>query len=248
MNRTATDKHRTRTGFTLIELLVVIAIIAILAAILFPVFARARENARRASCASNLKQIGLAMIQYSQDYDERNVPRTVGSGGNAESATWANITQPYIKSTQIFQCPSDSAREFNTWWMGNLPAAQQFHISYLYNTAVARTSDAAMQAPSSTVSVMDGATSVTSGNPVDWLSSPKPTAFLIGPFYGGADTDDPTPAQLEDYGAPAARHLETANVLYADGHVKAMRVDRFYKQTDPTGQRMPCFDPRVGCS
>jgi hypothetical protein len=87
------------------------------------------------------------MIQYSQDYDERNVPRTVGSGGNADSATWANITQPYIKSTQIFQCPSDSAREFNTWWMGNLPAAQQFHISYLYNTAVARSSDAAMQAP-----------------------------------------------------------------------------------------------------
>jgi prepilin-type processing-associated H-X9-DG protein len=159
----------------------------------------------------------------------------------------ANIIQPYMKSTQILQCPSDSARNINTYWMGALPAAQQFHISYLYNTSVSRSSDAAMQNPSGTVSVMDGATSVTSANPIDWLSSPKPTAFLIGPYYAGADTEDPTPAQVEDYGAPAARHLETTNVLFADGHVKAQRVERFYAQTNPAGQRMPCFDPSVGC-
>lgn len=92
-----------RTGFTLIELLVVIAIIAILAAILFPVFARARENARRASCQSNLKQIGLGFLQYIQDYDERFPGDTgFGSGG------WANMTQPYLKSTQILHCPSVS--------------------------------------------------------------------------------------------------------------------------------------------
>ncbi len=90
-----------KKGFTLIELLVVIAIIAILAAILFPVFARARENARRASCQSNLKQIGLAMAQYQQDYDEKTlvVDENLGIG-------WFGPLQPYIKSEQVFRCPS----------------------------------------------------------------------------------------------------------------------------------------------
>src|SRR3954469_17430376 len=89
-------------GFTLIELLVVIAIIAILAAILFPVFARARENARRAACQSNLKQIGLGIAQYTQDYDER-LP---GVGGQNTTYSWRSRIDPYIKSTQIFLCPS----------------------------------------------------------------------------------------------------------------------------------------------
>jgi prepilin-type processing-associated H-X9-DG protein len=106
----------------LIELLVVIAIIAILAAILFPVFARARENARRASCASNLKQIGLATTQYAQDYDEKLYAHRYNSGdesnpliaqnssisGAARKKTfWATLLQPYIKSYQVFQCPSN---------------------------------------------------------------------------------------------------------------------------------------------
>jgi prepilin-type N-terminal cleavage/methylation domain-containing protein/prepilin-type processing-associated H-X9-DG protein len=92
-------------GFTLIELLVVIAIIAILAAILFPVFARARENARRSSCQSNMKNIGLAFQQYLQDYDE-----LFPQGVVTYNAGWASYElQPYIKSTQVFTCPSDSA-------------------------------------------------------------------------------------------------------------------------------------------
>ncbi len=90
-----------RRGFTLIELLVVIAIIAILAAILFPVFAKAREKARQSSCSSNLKQIGLASLQYAQDYDETypayNLPIT---------GSWRNMVTPYAKNTQIFECPS----------------------------------------------------------------------------------------------------------------------------------------------
>src|SRR6188472_4028670 len=90
-----------KSGFTLIELLVVIAIIAILASILFPVFARARENARRSSCQSNLKQIGLGIMQYTQDYDEK-YPEFNPSG-----LGWAAATQPYLKSTQILQCPSE---------------------------------------------------------------------------------------------------------------------------------------------
>src|SRR5471032_1752630 len=105
-----------RKGFTLIELLVVIAIIAILAAILFPVFARARENARRASCQSNLKQIGLGMLQYAQDYDER-IPFGVFAGyGNSlpDGIGWAGPLYPYLKSAQIFVCPSDSTQPANT--------------------------------------------------------------------------------------------------------------------------------------
>lgn len=90
----------TERGFTLIELLVVIAIIAILAAILFPVFARARENARRSSCQSNQKNIGLGVLQYLQDYDEMTPP-SAAVGPNPTDGI-----QPYIKSAQIFVCPS----------------------------------------------------------------------------------------------------------------------------------------------
>lgn len=86
-----------KTGFTLIEVLVVIAIISILAAILFPVFARARENARRTSCLSNQKQIGIAVMQYLQDHDERYMHN---------HGRWVDAVQPYIKNRQVFRCPS----------------------------------------------------------------------------------------------------------------------------------------------
>lgn len=101
-------------GFTLIELLVVIAIISILASILFPVFARAREQARKASCASNLKQIGLAAYMYLQDYDETypmsnhyyGSPLYSSSTAAAVSGLWFNLFQPYSKSIQLWSCPS----------------------------------------------------------------------------------------------------------------------------------------------
>ena len=106
---TAKSQFRTqgRSAFTLIELLVVIAIIAILAAILFPVFARARENARRSSCQSNLKQIGLGIMQYTQDYDERLPGRIMDSAVAGEVNSWRRVIYPYVKSTQIFACPSN---------------------------------------------------------------------------------------------------------------------------------------------
>src|SRR5471030_1996260 len=94
-------------GFTLIELLVVIAIIAILAAILFPVFAKAREKARQSSCQSNCKQIGLAMLQYVQDYDE-TYPIGWRTDPDNLQRRWCEIIQAYCKSTQMFVCPSDS--------------------------------------------------------------------------------------------------------------------------------------------
>ena len=100
---------RRRPGFTLIELLVVIAIIAILAAILFPVFAKAREKARQSSCSSNEKQIALALIQYAQDYDELFASRTIGANCNAAlryGGSAMHAALPYIKNIQVFQCPS----------------------------------------------------------------------------------------------------------------------------------------------
>ncbi len=113
-NQIFSSHNKTCSAFTLIELLVVIAIIAILAAILFPVFARARENARRSSCQSNRKQIGLGVFQYIQDYDEK-FPPAIGlgsatgtqAGGNGRPVGWADASQPYLKSTQIYQCPSE---------------------------------------------------------------------------------------------------------------------------------------------
>lgn len=101
----STSRNRVRSGFTLIELLVVIAIIAILAAILFPVFQKVRENARRTACLSNLKQIGLGITQYTQDADERE---PCGANRYGAGTGWAGQIYPYIKSVAVFQCPDDS--------------------------------------------------------------------------------------------------------------------------------------------
>jgi prepilin-type N-terminal cleavage/methylation domain-containing protein/prepilin-type processing-associated H-X9-DG protein len=100
-----TTTTRSSSAFTLIELLVVIAIIAILAAILFPVFAQAREKARAISCLSNEKQIGLGVLQYQEDYDEKNPG---GLNGYGSGSGWAGQIYPYVKSTQVFLCPSDT--------------------------------------------------------------------------------------------------------------------------------------------
>ncbi len=96
-----------RKGFTLIELLVVIAIIAILAAILFPVFSRAREKARQTQCLSNVKQLVMGCLMYAQDYDEC-IPYNVmsASGGASSDYTWRSMILPYVKNSQLFQCPS----------------------------------------------------------------------------------------------------------------------------------------------
>ena len=104
-----------KRGFTLIELLVVIAIIAILAAILFPVFARAREKARQSSCLSNIKQISLGNLMYAQDYDDRTVIFAHGPSG--ENPQWHYLIEPYLKNTQIFICPSQNP---TTNWYGRL--------------------------------------------------------------------------------------------------------------------------------
>lgn len=102
--------HPSRRGFTLIELLVVIAIIAILAAILFPVFARARDAARKTTCTSNLKQIGTAILMYAQDYDECLVPVQTGACTQPDSFGWGDLIQPYARNTGLLQCPSNTQK------------------------------------------------------------------------------------------------------------------------------------------
>ena len=188
------SNHKVRSAFTLIELLVVIAIIAILAAILFPVFARARENARRSSCQSNLKQILLGDQQYAQDYDER-FPLW--------QTDWKTIEQPYLKSYQIFVCPS----------------ASDTILSYTRNAYISTTAQtmANITIPSQTVALVD-AYGIDDGYPTYscWFI---PTKTITGAsswnarlYPGGANS---SAAQI----APE-RHLEGANYGFVDGHVK----------------------------
>jgi len=138
-----------RKGFTLIELLVVIAIIAILAAILFPVFAQAREKARAISCLSNMKQIGLAVYQYGQEYDEKLIksyfafPDNLAWTANAGAAlqyTWRYAAYPYIKSAGVFACPSDTLLNQKQWWLyqtnDHSTTTWALPNSYATNTAV----------------------------------------------------------------------------------------------------------------
>lgn len=116
--------HWRARGFTLIELLVVIAIIAILAAILFPVFARAREKARQSGCLSNSKQLMLGVMMYAQDYDERlpigtsywYAPGGGGSATRTDPQGWFDLLQPYVKNSQILGCPSDDVEYTTTPW------------------------------------------------------------------------------------------------------------------------------------
>lgn len=111
MNTFRSVRQPTKVGFTLIELLVVIAIIVILAAILFPVFAQAKQKALQTGCLSNEKQIGLALLQYLQDYDEV-APGIGGNGesnvGNGWAPTWMQTIYPYVKSNEVFDCPGDN--------------------------------------------------------------------------------------------------------------------------------------------
>jgi len=205
-----------KRGFTLIELLVVIAIIAILASILFPVFARARENARRASCQSNLKQIALGMFMYNQDYDEK-LPRIYTSPAGTTDFTpnastvatrdvgWAEAMQPYLKSTQIFQCPSESGAPTAT----TLDTGATYS-DYWYNNAVDGQSDATFDYPAQTVLLGDGGAGSSAYSSNGCAASP-----CASPDVSGVLATIP--------GGGALRHLDGTNFAFADGHVKWLK-------------------------
>jgi prepilin-type N-terminal cleavage/methylation domain-containing protein/prepilin-type processing-associated H-X9-DG protein len=221
---------RSKKGFTLIELLVVIAIIAILAAILFPVFARARENARRAACQSNLKQIGLGVMQYTQDYDEL-LPRHFYAGNSVDvDPKWVDVIQPYVKSTQLFTCPSDSQgnRDYVFPPANRVTPNNDKTGSYGWNNAYWGGSGVA------------GVTAQGLGNgpAIATIDAPA-TTLMAGDFQNGGSNVDiaweniastnaatfvDASASPQRLGDIRARHLDTTVMLFADGHVKSMRV------------------------
>lgn len=217
--------QRSRSAFTLIELLVVIAIIAILAAILFPVFGRARENARRSSCMSNLKQVGLGFMQYTQDYDERVVPND--DQGTTIRRHYAELLMPYIKSEQVFRCPSAAGGPDECNPHGRFPVSYalnqvyEFHPTRGIFRANGPVSLAAIEDTAQTIFVGDVKTQATE---IDYcyqvISNP---VFSAGP----PATFGPT-----NQGLYVGRHFDGANWAFFDGHVKWMRIDKAAQQNN----------------
>lgn len=230
-------------GFTLIELLVVIAIIAILAAILFPVFARARENARRSSCQSNLKQISLGMIQYTQDYDEKFV-RMETETSEAEYG-WAGYLAPYLKSAQIFQCPSEKLPPP----VPALPASGNY-TDYAYNVYLG-SNGAYPLVPKSIAALTQVALTVTlcdseAGSANRYVTGcPEAPLACSTPGLANFDSQFGTDKQV------AQRHLEGQNFAFADGHVKwykgssGVQSAAVYNAATPgsTSNSSPTFNP-----
>ena len=263
------DSHKHRTGFTLVELLIVISIIAILAAILFPVFSRARESARRASCQSNLKQIGLAGMQYSRDYDDCLPPAVFVPGMNPATPatrTFVDLLQPYVANLQIFVCPSLSK-----------PAFDAVHEPASTSTLVAGSGPIYTRALSyglNTGGQPDGILEMLNfegacHGPGAWNLCGSLTMFgivpSITPSFPQRETLYSSPSQMvwagdegywsygnilphdvwnaaNKYQAPAidTRHLESANLLFLDGHAKSYpRGHAIFSDWNYWSQRSP---------
>ena len=194
-----------RHGFTLIELLVVIAIIAILAAILFPVFAKAREKARQSSCLSNCKQIGIGILAYAQDYDERTPMHgcswRVDYSAAVETCYAAKI-YPYIKNTQLFHCPSSTSA-------GAAPGTSSNDYGWNLQYTAART----------------GISYATITKPAEMILLADANAgYIPAPACQGVTTT----TQMCSPNAPQRimpRHNDGANFTFADGHAKWMKLD-----------------------
>jgi len=242
-------------GFTLIELLVVIAIISILAAILFPVFARARENARRTTCLSNLKQVGLGLMQYTQDFDERLPPAyisypensyTYPNGSVGSTATWYDMLYPYVKSLQLFNCPSASqeltysgghrVRKFPYSYNYRRPIDTQTACDNTYNCGVslgmpnaAGANLASVEDVSGTIFVVEGSLALT-----QFLPGRMPSEADIHATGECLTTQNGTVGNWYTAECLRARHLDTMGTLFVDGHVKAMQWKTIVgSRTDP---------------
>ena len=225
LNRPGRNTSRAQSGFTLIELLVVIAIIAILASILFPVFAQAREKARQTTCASNQKQIGLAITMYAQDYDETLPPYSFGTGTagffgyfGTDGARWADMIFPYVKSTAAYDCPDGNVHLAK--YAGGLYFDTQTY-SYGYSTpslttdpdstyGVAGRTLAAMTSPSTTIMTTDSRIAKGEGS-ARILPTSSDSPFSLNHKVDGN----------RHSGARGFNILGKAFIAsYADGHVK----------------------------
>ncbi len=216
------EQHSRRKAFTLIELLVVIAIIAILAAILFPVFARARENARRASCMSNLKQIGLAVMMYTQDYDEMlppcwNINSTTppGFGSAGTYWQWPNIIYPYTKSIQVYYCPSSTSTA--------IPTSKNYGADSQVMTPYSGRALASIESPAQKYMIMDF--SEYSADVSYITGTPITNYYLPGKGNGGGVCTSADPAECT-----TGRHFDGVNMAFADGHVKWLKSSEVVTQ------------------
>jgi prepilin-type N-terminal cleavage/methylation domain-containing protein/prepilin-type processing-associated H-X9-DG protein len=223
----------TRRAFTLIELLVVIAIIAILAAILFPVFARARERGMASACLSNGRQIGMAFMQYADDNDGR-LPLTGHSGA---SESWINTIQPYIHSRQIYRCPSD----LSTNWDRPLEGEEDTrHSSYFLNHWLSGTQKytvlSAIRSPASVIYVSEGAKNRTGDHfhPFLWTNDPASPGGPSASLFDSA-TDETRELALNQHGGGM-------NDVYADGHARWGKWSQLWFQKP--GVYEGAFDPR----
>jgi len=206
---------RTSRGFTLIELLVVIAIIAILAAILFPVFARAREKARQTSCLANVKQLTLACHMYAQDYDEL-LPCVQHRTTTWLWGYWYHVVDPYVKNAQIRICPSNPATEPGYGW--NYPHAG-YRLDLLHQVPLAM-----IEYPSEMMLFGDS-------NPGSYR------AYLYCSQTGSGTVHWPVPPGIRDAtNVVSERHNDGANFAFADGHAK-WRKTADILAANPTNER-----------
>ncbi len=203
-------------GFTLIEILIIIAIISILAAILLPVFARARENARKTSCLSNLKQLGMGVQMYAQDYDEK-VPAAylywVPSNTNYLNS-WMQLVMPYVKNAQVCECPSYSAASIFTENGPNkqIRIPRQSYTALFTITTYAGRSLSEFTKPSETIYGLDNK-ACSSGA----ARTAFPAAYCNG-FYWGATAAEAT--TIMNRFISEAPHLGGNNYFFVDGHAK----------------------------
>ena len=214
-----------KQGFTLIELLVVIAIVAILAAILFPVFQKARARAYRATCQSNLKQLGLAVTQYAQDSDEKLMPgrplAAPNPDGGGNFGGWAGPVYPYLRAPAVFLCPTDPRTPQTANGVTSDPLTYFANINLSAGTDPAGLSLSALTAPSATVLLAEATGGGLSASAAP-LSNPDETASIFA-------------NQFVSVTAPGAnRHEGGRDFLLADGHVRWLRPEAVSTGTPAT--------------